>query len=73
MRRIISILTVALIMALMIVAMAVPAFAQGSPCGEEISGFARESGPSGNIGFFISQEAGAGFGQEEVAGFCQPG
>jgi hypothetical protein len=72
MRRIISILTVALLMALLVVVMAVPAFAQGSRCGQDISGDARESGPEGNIGLLlISPFVGPGTGQD-VAEFCRP-
>ncbi len=66
MRRLISILTVALIMAMMVVVMAVPAFAQGSPCGEFVS----EEAQGGGVGF-VSELAGPGFGPF-VAGECRP-
>jgi hypothetical protein len=67
MRRLIAFLTVALIMAAIIVLMAVPAFAQGSPCGEFVSGEAQ----GGGVGGIVSELAGPGFGQF-VAGECNP-
>ena len=67
MRRLISILTVALTMAAIIVVMAVPAFAQGSPCGEFVSGEAK----GGGVGGLVTELAGPGFGPF-VAEECSP-
>jgi hypothetical protein len=65
MRRIISILTVALIMAAMIVVMAAPAFAQGPFCGELVSREAK----AGEI--HAREQASPKFGQD-VSGLCSP-
>jgi hypothetical protein len=71
MRRIISILTVALIMAAMIVVIAVPAFAQGRDCGEFIS----SEGQAGRVGEVVRDEAGPELGpeiSEDCSGAARP-
>ena len=69
MRRTISILTVALIMAAMIVVMAAPAFAvgQGWFCGKFIS----SEGQEGRVGIVVRDEAGPALGPE-ISGDCSP-
>ena len=58
------------IMAAMVVVMALPAFAQGSQCGEVVSGFAL-SGQAGEMASSQAQAGGREFGQGNAA-FCVP-
>jgi hypothetical protein len=71
MRRIISILTVAVIMATMIVVLAAPAFAQGSDCGGQFSGAAQLEGGVGEVVSSYAVYAGKNWGFA-LEGLCNP-